>query len=159
MGHQEPAHLPNLRRLGFFRYHFKPERSGWWTQVPGIERVAAQVQPLAGKYKTVPVAPALKNEWRFHHWQGSRKDEQDIFGALRPQRQRSKVAVSWAYHAGAEWQVRGWVWLSNKQWADKVWKLLQNQDGWQVALRTSGELEPYRMGTIAQVLNLLEETR
>lgn len=149
---------PDLRCFGFFRYRFAPERPGWWTRVPGIESVASKVQPLVSRYRTVPVSPALKNEWRFHRWHGSRHDEQEIFGALRPKRRRSKVAVSWAYPLGQGWEARGWACLPDKRWADTVWGLLQDEESWRAALGVRGDLESYRAETREQVLKLLEAT-
>jgi len=148
--------LPDLRRFGFFRHRFSPDLPGWWTRVPGIERVASKVQPLVSRYGTVPVSPALKNEWRFHRWRGSKQDERKIFGALRPDRRRSKVAVSWAYRVEQEWEVRGWAWLSPRRLADRTWNLLTDQAGWKASLRVVGELKTLRLGTREQVVALLE---
>ncbi len=148
---------PDLRRFGFFRYRFRPARPGWWTHVPGIERVASQVQPLVSRYGTALVMPALKNEWRFHRWRGSRRDERAVFGALRPRRQRSKVAVSWAYRHGREWEVRGWVWLSSREWADASWRVLTEREGWRMSLRVTGKLETRRVRTKEQVRDFLSE--
>ncbi len=161
LGNERPGDKrPDLRRFGFLRYRFRPARPGWWTRVPGIERVASQVQSLVSKYGVVPATPALKNEWRFHRWQGSRReDEREIFGALRPKRQRSKVSASWAYRAGQDWEVRGWVWLSSKRWADETWRVLTERDGWEKSLRVQGRLETRRITTGEQVKSLLEATR
>ena len=71
---------PDLRRFGFLRYRFKPQKGAWWTYAPGMERVAARVQPIVTAFKTVPLAPVLKNEWRFHRWAGNRGDEKWMFG-------------------------------------------------------------------------------
>jgi len=185
-GTTPPSGQPDLRRFGFFRYRFKPDRPGWWTQVPGIERVASTVQPLVSRYKTVPVAPALRNEWRFHRWRGSRGDEKWMFGTLqwrrdsetdrfhrqhplhRPKstlrwrrgsetdRLRSKVAVSWAYPQDGGWEVRGWVWLQKPKIADRVWDLIRDVAGWKAALRVGGMVEAYRIETSKEVLNLVE---
>ena len=158
MGNQSPnAGLPDLRQFGFFRYRFSG-RFGWWTHVPGFERVASRVQPLVRDYKTVPVAPALKNEWRFYRWQRKWGDEREVFGTLRPSRRRSKVAVSWAYPVDEGWEVRGWIWLSNKRWADKAWKVVCDIESWQAVMKVEGELEMFRVNTQQEVLNLLEAT-
>ena len=160
LGNERPeGKHPDLRQFGFFRYRFQPARPGWWTRVPGIERVASQVQPLVSQYGIVPVMPALKNEWRFHRWQGSRRDEQEIFGALRPKRQRSKVIASWAYRTGQDWEVRGWAWLFSKRWADETWRVLTERDGWEKSLRVQGRLETRRITTGEQVKSLLEAAR
>ncbi len=136
--------LPDIRHIGFFRYHFRPEKSVWWTQVPGIERVATQVQPLVTIYETVPVAPALKNEWRFRRWQGNRSDEMWMFGTLQWRkwiekqqkhetvRLRSKVSVSWAYKEKNDWEVRGFAWLQKRMIAIDVWNLMQDETGLRV---------------------------
>lgn len=149
---------PDLRRFGFFRYRFQPDSSNWWTSVPGLERVAAEVHPLVRTHNTAPVAPALKNEWRFRRWQGSRQEAQEIFGALRPERQRSKIGVSWAYPVKQAWEVRGWAWLANPGWAERVWGLLNERDGWERTLGVQGELTARRIETDEQVLELLEKT-
>ncbi len=159
IGSQKPySKLPDLRRFGSFRYRFTPKYPGWWTHVPGFERVASQVQLLVRDYKTVPIAPALKNEWRFYRWQRKWGDEREVFGTLRPGRRRSKVAVSWAYPVDEGWEVRGWIWLSNKRWADKAWKMVCDIESWQAVMKVKGELETFRVNTQQEVLNLLEAT-
>jgi CRISPR-associated protein Cmr1 len=107
--------LPDLRQFGFFGYRFKPESPGWWTRVPGMERLlgsknmALALQQVVKQYYTVPLAPSLKNEWRFHRWNGPGEDEEWMFGTLKwqgdnkIQRVRSKVAVSWAYSSRGAW--------------------------------------------------------
>lgn len=145
--------LPDLRRFGFFRYRFKPESSGWWTRVPGMERLlggkstASVLQEMVTQYYTVPLAPSLKNEWRFHRWNGSREDEGRMFGTLRwqggneIQRVRSKVAVSWAYKGPTGWEIRGWVWLQKPSIAPNVWNLLREEKTWQKVTSVKGTLE------------------
>ncbi len=149
---------PDLRRFGFFRYRFRPARPSWWTRVPGIERVASKVQPLVSRYGTVPVMPALKNEWRFHRWRGSRRgDEREIFGTSYLRRQRSRATASWAYRLGRGWEVRGWAWLSPRQWADEGWRVLAGREGWVASLRVAGELDARRIKTKEQVRDFLSE--
>ncbi len=145
----------DLRGFGFFQYRFQPSTTGWWTRVAGIERAASQVQPLVSRHNTVPVAPAFKNEWRFHRWRGSRKAEANIFGALRP-RQRSKISVSWAYPVGRNWQVRGWAWLASSRWAEQVWAIVTDPKGWETVLKVQGNLTSRRVITTEQVHQLLE---
>ena len=156
--------LPDLRHFGFFRYRFQPEKPGWWTRVPGIERVVTRVQFIVKRHKMVPLAPALKNEWRFHRWTGSRDDAKKIFGSLRPKRIRSKVAVSWAYPQNDSWEVRGWAWLHNDEIAKRMWDLLRDEKGWQAAIPARGRLETYpdgqwRVWTIEEVATFLEGTK
>lgn len=138
---------PDMRRFGFFRYNFQPEESTWWTLVPGVERVAARIQPMVTTNKIVPTAPALKNEWRFHQWRGSLGNEKWMFGTLQwrdvdgTKRLRSKVAVSWAYFRDNCWEVRGWGWLQKPRIANMVWDLLRNTMAWQKAIQIHGSLE------------------
>ena len=161
LGDRVPGdNLPDLRRFGFLRYRFSPVHPGWWTRVPGMERVASQVQPLVSTYKTVPVVPALKNEWRFHRWRGSKVSERAVFGSLRPERQRSRVTASWAYQKDGAWEVRGWVWLpSRQQWANAPWELLTERESWEAVLRVHGNLKTLRPETKEQVVKLLEEAK
>ncbi|MFP4395922.1 MAG: type III-B CRISPR module RAMP protein Cmr1, partial [Anaerolineales bacterium] len=109
---------PDLRRFGFFRFRFSPSTKGWWTRVPGMERLlgrsdTANALRQAVDREMIPVSPALKNMWRFERWQGLRDAEREVFGTAfgRYDPVRSKIAVSWAYPAGDAWEVRGWVWL------------------------------------------------
>lgn len=141
--------LPNLAALpdfGFFRYRFQPPTPQWWTRLAGIERLlggasAAALQQLA-RQQMLPLAPILKNGWRFHQWRGERRREQVIFGALRPERQRSKIAVSWAYRAGADWEIRGWVHLPESEYqGHNLRQILTDEAAWQEALQvTTGTL-------------------
>lgn len=162
--------LPDFRRFGFFLYHFKPEKSIWWTRVPGVERVATQVQPLATIHKTVPLAPALKNEWRFHQWPGSFGDQKWMFGTLQwrdndgSRRLKSKIAVSWAYSLGDYWEARGWVWLQKPPIENVVWDLLRDNTAWQNSIQVPGSLETHPAGKWCKwitedVAKFLEETK
>lgn len=137
---KDDSNLPDLRQFGFFRYRFQPSSPGWWTKVSGMERVATKVRPIVNNYRTIPIAPALKNEWRFHGWQGSRDDEREIFGSLRPKRMRSKVAVSWAYPRDDGWEVRGWAWLQKPKTAAHTWKIFNDPATWQEVLCVPGVL-------------------
>ena len=159
MGDRKPDQaLPDLRRFGFFRYRFRPEKPGWWTQVPGIRRVATQVQPLVTRYRTVPISPALKNEWRFHEWQRRWGDDRQIFGSLRPERRRSRVAVSWAYSVEKrEWEVRGWGWLPAEQDAGQhLWRVLINERVWAETLGTTGGMSTLQAASVSDVQRVLE---
>lgn len=165
MGNQNlDQKLPDLRQFCFFHYRFQPEKLGWWTRVPGIERVATKVRPLAGEYNTVPVAPALKNEWRFHRWQRPWGDEQRFFGTLRPNRIRSKVAVSWAYEAEGAWEIRGHAWMQGVSQAGAVWEIFSDLDVWRQVIGVPGEIEIEPKGTWqawspAEVAQFLEATK
>lgn len=136
--------VPDLRRFGCVRYQFQPTGVTWWTRIPGLERVAIQVQPLVVQHKIVPVAPVLKNEWRFNRWQGRREDEIKMFGSLWPERIRSKVAVSWAYAQNGGWEVRGWMWLpglpKKPHVAAQVWDIVSNESTWQRVIGVPGKL-------------------
>ncbi|MBW2137903.1 MAG: type III-B CRISPR module RAMP protein Cmr1 [Deltaproteobacteria bacterium] len=158
-GGKEPdKDLPDLRRFGFFKYQFETTKPGWWTQVPGLNRVSTQVQPIVSQYKIVPVSPALKNEWRFNRWNRKWGNDREIFGTLRPDRIRSKVAVSWAYRDNGKWEVRGWVWLKSPNWADRGWNILNDSQVWQTVLKLHGRIDTYRLISIQDVLEMLEET-
>ena len=161
MGSLSPSNrFPDLRRFGFFRYRFRPDKPGWWTQVPGMPRVAPQVQPLISRFSMVPLAPSLKNEWRFNRWQGSWGDDREIFGTLRPDRKRSRVAVSWARkRAEGEWEIRGWVWLPEKErTAHQLWQVLTDIDVWRQVVGVEGTFERRQVQTAQEVLNLLQES-
>jgi hypothetical protein len=105
----------------------------------------------------VPVAPALKNAWRFTHWQGPSWVESQLFGTSRGNdRQRSKIVVSWAYQEETEWSVRGWAWFPEKddrqrdippQSIQALWKILVNEEIWQATLKTKAGILQYKPGT------------
>jgi CRISPR-associated protein Cmr1 len=149
--------VPDLRRFGFFRYSFQSDKPGWWTRVPGISRVAIQVQSLVSRFRVVPLAPSLKNEWRFNRWQRAWGDDRQIFGTLRPTRRRSRVAVSWAYKVeGNKWEIRGWVWLPTRsQTAECLWEVLSNGETWRQVVGVAGDLQTQRLRTEQDVLQLL----
>jgi len=142
---QYNAILPNLNNFLFFSYRFHPENPGWWTRVPGISRVASSVQEPVSHHKIVPVAPSLKNEWRFSQWKGSRVEAQEIFGAIRPQRKRSRVAVSWAYKLEpGEWKIKGWAWLpSGQKPAYALWGIISQEKIWKKIIGVRGNLKIY----------------
>lgn len=154
-------HLPDLRRFGFVEFQFRPPAVGWWTHVPGIRRVSQYVQPLVTQHGLVPIAPALKNEWRFKRWQSAWGEAREIFGTLHPERRRSRVAVSWAYAVSEDlWQARGWVWLppaNDKQTDTHLWSLLVEQMVWNEVLGVEGQLKSRRLTSSQDVLNLLKE--
>lgn len=160
--------LPNLRRFGFVRYRFQPTSATWWTRIPGMERVASQVQPQVVRHKTVPVAPVLKNEWRFNRWQGRREDESKVFGTLRPERIRSKVAVSWAYSQNGCWEVRSWAWLPHfhkkPHIAGQVWDIVRDEPTWQKVTGIQGDLltepkEKWQEREMDECIRFLQETQ
>jgi len=164
MGRKEAdLKLPDLRHFGFFQYRFQPQKPGWWTQTPGIERVVIRVAPLVSRHRTVPVAPALKNEWRFHHWRKEWGDEYSFFGTLQRNRIRSKVAVSWAYPQGADWEVRGHAWLQEVE-IQPVWAMFCDAGLWQKILGVPGTLTghpaaPWSAQSTAEVQKFLEATQ
>ena len=136
-------------------------KPGWWTQVPGLNRVATQVQRLVSRFQIVPVSPGLKNEWRFNRWNRKWGDDREIFGAMRPKgdRIRSKVAVSWAYKIDDKnWEVRGWAWLKSLQWADRVWGILSDNSIWNTIL-PDGELYTQRLEIHQKVLTILNDSK
>ncbi len=160
--------LPDLRRFGFFRYDFTPSRPGWWTQVPGIQRVALEVQQLVSAHGVAPIAPALRNQWRFRSWNRRWGDSRLVFGALKPQRRRSRVAVSWAFNPGAagesRWRVRGWAWLPERgriHW-EELWRILLDRKLWQQVIGVEGQLHSmpaspsWQPHTREQVVQLIE---
>lgn len=169
IGDREPnQYFPDLRRFGFFRYRFQPKTCDWWSHVPGI--VASEVQALVSQHYTVPLAPVLKNEWRFNRWNGSSRDALWMFGTLKWQqgnetiRVRSKVAVSWAYQQDKEWEVRGWAWLQKSDIAADVWNLLRDKNAWQAVIPVEGVLEtrppgPWCAWRTEEVIRFLEATR
>jgi CRISPR-associated protein Cmr1 len=166
MGPRPPDEdTPDLRRFGFFCYRFQPEKPGWWTQVPGMERVAVQAQPVVSTHKTVPIAPALKNAWRFQRWQRVWGDERKFFGMSRPDRMRSKVAVSWAYKKEDAWEMSGHVWLQeNIRQPEAVWAMLGDVEVWRETIGVPGKIEtypagPWRPWLTTDVARFLETTR
>ena len=132
---------PNLRRFDFIRCSFTPKFAAWWTRVPGLERLASQLQPLVREHGTVPVTPGLRNEWRFNRFRGSRWEEAEVFGALRPERVGSKIGTSWAYKVGGRWEVRAWVWLANDKWASRVRNIVTDKTAWDKVLGSAAELD------------------
>ena len=132
---------PDLRRFLFFRYEFVPSKPGWWTMVPGIGRVGSRVQPLVSRWGMVPTTPALKNEWRFHQWHGNRRDELEIFGTLRPERQRSRISATWAYRENGKWIIHGWSWMPQKEMQSRqLWRILTDTSVWNRILGVQGKL-------------------
>ncbi len=106
-----------------------------------MERVAAKVQPLVKDLGIVPVAPALKNEWRFHRWQKAWGDPFKFFGTLHPERRRSQIAVSWAYRRGGSWEMRGWAWLGGVRQPADVHAMLSDAQIWNAVVAPEGTLE------------------
>ena len=164
------CHWPDMRRFGFVRYNFLPKDSEWWMLVPGVERVAKRIRPAITTYKTVPIAPALKNEWRFHQWHAGRGDEKLMFGTLQwldadgTKRLKSKVAVSWAYSRDNCWEVRGWGWLPKQTIANMVWDILRDSIAWQNAIQVPGSLESRPTGAWCEwmakdVVRFLEDAK
>jgi CRISPR-associated protein Cmr1 len=145
--------LPDLRHFGFFRYRFQTPDAAWWSHIGGIERVAAQVRPFAAR--TVPVTPALKNVWRFQHWQRAWGDERTFWGRVATDRIRGKVAVSWAYPRTGGWEIRGSAWLSGVQ-PKPVWQLLSNAAIVNQTLGVTGTMDTMRPQTTDELLNFLE---
>ncbi len=131
--------LPDLRRFGFFRFRFQPERSDWWSHIDGLERLmgrrdTAQALQALLRHKLIPVMPAFKNAWRFQHWQGPFREQKNLFGTVGGQNERirSKVAISWAYQHQDVWEIRGWVWLpeQNDSFGQQLWKIICSTDVW-----------------------------
>ena len=139
--------LPDLRRFGFFNYRFTAEQ-GWWSRAPGLERLLGRSETARALQQLVqqgmiPVAPLLKDAWRFGHWNGPRSVELYLFGTSRDPRVRSKLNVSWAYPAenANNWEVRGWVWLPEQDDRDvpflqQVWQNVRDVSIWQTVLKT-----------------------
>ena len=139
---EENKKFPDLRRFLFFRYIFSPSQPGWWTKVPGVGRVGSQVQPLVSQWNTVPTTPALKNEWRFNRWQGSRREEIEIFGTLYPDRRRGRIGATWAYKKDGQWEIHGWAWMPAKdKTAGRLWDILTDKDIWAQVLGVQGHLQ------------------
>ncbi len=140
--------LPDLRNIVFFRFTFQPDGPNWWSHVSGLERLlgskdTAQVLSQLAKLKMIPVAPALKNLWRYGA--GERiSDARTVFGTTTNDRIRSKIAVSWAYPQNGSWRVRGWAWLpSSLSKPDRISmiKRIQDQAVWRETLKVrTGDL-------------------
>ncbi|MCX8066816.1 MAG: type III-B CRISPR module RAMP protein Cmr1 [Anaerolineae bacterium] len=172
MGDREPRPvLPDLREFGFFRLRFSPSRPNWWLNVPGLERVPAEpIRRLVVEHRAIPVTPALKNQWRFHLWKGRPSEEVYVFGSAEWRengqqiRLRSKVAVTWAYPVGDEWEVRGFAWLPKSVPAQRVWRILTDPNGWKQAIPVSGILSAFPKGdwqvrSAVEIAKLLNETK
>ena len=171
--------LPDLRRFGFFNYRFTADW-GWWSRIPALERLlghsetARALQQLV-QQGMIPVAPLLKNAWRFGHWNGPRSVELHLFGTSRDPRVRSKLNVSWAYPAkdGNSWEVRGWVWLPEQDhqgqpiaphFLQQVWQNVRDVSIWQTALgindgalTCSPDVSTWQAWTTDGVRDFLEE--
>jgi CRISPR-associated protein Cmr1 len=174
-GHNSDVDLPDMRHFGFVSYHFKPQKATWWTHAPGLERVAVEVQPIVRDFRTAPLAPPLKNEWRFRRWYLESMDKKRIqemwmFGALRfPHkgelcRVRSKVAVSWAYPVVDGWEMRSWAWLQDQGAASKVWELMRDEGSWEAAIKLPGKINsypdgPWNVWDIKDLAEFLEGTK
>ncbi len=138
---------PDLRSFLFFRYEFTPSVPGWWTQVPGVGRVGSKVQPVVTHWRTVPTTPALKNEWRFHQWRGNWHEQIEIFGTLRPGRQRGRIGATWAYRENGVWQVHGWAWMPPREnLAMRLWQILTDRSVWSKVLSVQGNLTVFPSG-------------
>lgn len=172
MGQGKPSpQWPDLRRFIFFRYCFHPSNSNWWLKVAKMvqrpeekekkeekekeKELVRLVRSLADTHRTIPVVPALKNEWRFRLWKGSQDQADRIFGCVRkgkpssktPKktttiRIRSKVTASWAYskEADKDWEIRGFIWLPEESTADAMLQILSDSKAWRRAVSVSGEL-------------------
>jgi CRISPR-associated protein Cmr1 len=149
--------LPDLRQFGFFRYRFQPPNPAWWSRIGGFERVITQVRPFATQ--TIPVAPALKNAWRFQRWQRAWGNDQLFWGRVATDRVRGKVALSWAYPQRDEWEVRGSAWLTGVK-TEPVWQMLINAEIWNTTICGTtpdvGTLKTVRPQTIDELLTFLE---
>jgi len=143
---------PDLRCFGFLRFNFQIQAVAWWTRVYGIERVASRVHPIVINHQTIPISPALKNEWRFNQWRGGYGDEKLVFGTLqwseenKIKRVRSKVSASWAYPQADGWEVRSWVWLNKYDLAPNLWDLLRDKKGWENVIKNQGRIEIHPIG-------------
>jgi len=180
-GNKPAGECPDLRRFGFFNLRFKTENDHWWTYIPALERLLGEKNTARALKQTeergmIPLAPVLKNTWRFHDWQGPFSIAQWLFGASRGEedRVRSKVNVSWAYRNGEEWEMRGWVWLPPKdgngqviasQHLQKLWECFCNENIWSNVLKiNSPELvfrpaeRRWRGKTPEEVRGFLEES-
>jgi len=173
-----PSHtsLPDLRHLAFFRFRFSPQGKGWWTRLPGMERLlgdndTARALQQAVDREMIPVSPALKNAWRFERWQGPRDAERELFGTAfgRGDPVRSKIAVSWAYPDGDAWEVRGWVWLPaqdrelSSDALQQLWNIVRDEKAWRKVLNapsgrltTVPDVETWQAQSVEQVKSFLE---
>lgn len=142
---EERVSLPNLQHFGFFRYRFRPPQPGWWTRLPGFERIVRQVQPLVETYQTVPLAPVLKNVWHFQYWQREWGDAGTFWGMLGRERIRGKVLVSWAYPHDDMWELHGSAWLHGVT-VQPVWAMQSNGNNWNQVLGVQGSLETFPVG-------------
>lgn len=170
---------PDLRRFGFFRFRFRPERPNWWSHLPALERLLGRTDTSralkrAAEEGMVPVLPVLKNEWRFNRWKGPFGVECWLFGTSlgKGNRIRSKIGASWAYRSGDEWEVRGWVWFPERdkerkpipeEYPQRIWNAVRDKDLWCTALkipegelRTWPDVELWRAWQPDEVLSFLE---
>lgn len=158
-----PNGLPDLRAITFFQYRFKPSGKGWWSRVSGLERLlgkndtARALTGLANR-NMIPVAPAMKNAWRYRTEEKiPAKEEREVFGVVHNDRIRSKIAVSWAYQPDDSWQVRGWAWLPeslSKFTRDSVKRRIEDKAVWADVMRPmTGEL------ILTDGLNALQEVQ
>jgi CRISPR-associated protein Cmr1 len=145
---EPPGNLPDLRRMAFFRFRFTPSGTGWWSNVPGLERLlgrgdTSRALSALASLNMIPVAPALKNVWRYG-FEERISAEREVFGTIQHDRIRSKIAVSWAYKTGNSWQVRGWVWLPPslpKPTRETILKRIRDKSIWMDVLKTpTGDL-------------------
>ncbi|RKZ00646.1 MAG: type III-B CRISPR module RAMP protein Cmr1 [Candidatus Hydrothermota bacterium] len=133
--------LPDLRRFGFFKFQFEITHPDWWTKIPGLKSIDKQLQLIVSKNHVVPITPILRNEWRFNQWKKTWGDDREIFGTLKPDRIRSKVAVSWAYKREEIWEIKGWGWFIPSSLAYKLKKIIKNKQAWQNALNNLKDLK------------------
>ena len=133
--------LPDLRDIAFFRFDFSPSGKNWWSRVSGLERLMGQGDTARALSRLtalnmIPVAPALKNAWRYGAWERI-PAEREVFGTTSHDRIRSKIAVSWAYKTPDAWRVRGWAWLPSslpKQARGAVMERIENKTVWRKIL-------------------------
>lgn len=145
--------LPDLRDMGFFRYRFQPTRSSWWMHLSGLQRLVSSIQPFA--QQTVPIAPLLKNAWRFNHWQSHWGHASDFWGMVSGTgRQRGKVAVSWAYKTNDAWEIRGSAWLHGLKDQGAAWAMFQNAEIWASTVGAGGELVTIPPGDWKKTLSI-----
>ncbi len=131
---------PDLRHFLFFHYAFAPSLPGWWTQVPGMGRAGAQIQPLVSQWQTAPTTPALKNEWRFNQWPQN-STQAEIFGTLHPERRRGRISATWAYSDNKQWTIHGWAWMPQKNHlAQQLYGILSDANTWHTVLGVQGSL-------------------